>query len=146
MNLFRKSGVPLLPSQSAQPVGIVLVEPDHIVITPAGTVLSTPSANPDGLLVTSDHAGQRVVYDGSPVTSDQGCVCELGANVPGLLVTSDHAGQRVVYEGSPVTSDQGCECVLGVNVPGLLVTSDHVGQRVVYKGSPVTPDQGTLSA
>lgn len=36
-NLSRKLGVPLVPSQSSQPEGIAPLDPDQIIITPAGS-------------------------------------------------------------------------------------------------------------
>lgn len=44
INLFRKSGVPLLPSQILQPEGIEAIAPDHIQITPAGIAPATTPA------------------------------------------------------------------------------------------------------
>ena len=39
INLFRKSGVPLVPSHNNQPLGIVAIVPDHIIIPPLGNPL-----------------------------------------------------------------------------------------------------------
>ena len=36
INLFLKSGVPLDPLHNDHPVGIVAIEPDHIIIPPRG--------------------------------------------------------------------------------------------------------------
>ena len=37
-NLFRKSGVPLVPSHNCQPDGRYCIWPDHITIAPTGTI------------------------------------------------------------------------------------------------------------